>query len=263
MNDHPLTTLLGVCGYEFRMQFRRAALWIATSLTVLLPLALLLSRSEAELGLGPVAGVYARTTFVLKPVSYVLPIAFGILLADRLPRERRLKTLELQQSLPTANGVWLWGKYLGAAAATAVPVFLCYLAAIVAVAIKAGQFELVPALFVIFPVVVLPGLLFAGACTIACTEFLPAALYSILFVGYWFWGNLVLPSRLPTISCTPLTPIGKYAASAFFNLRMACGPSLRHASTLAGLESIALLLAAAAVALIALSIYTDRRAASQ
>ena len=33
-----------------------------------------------------------------------------------------------------------------------------------------------------------------------------------MYVGYWFWGNMLAPSFLPSLTGTLLTPIGDYAA---------------------------------------------------
>ena len=45
---------------------------------------------------------------------------------------------------------------------------------------------------------------------------MPLRVYQVLFTGYWFWGNFLSPSVLPTLSDTYLTPSGKYAMQAFF-----------------------------------------------
>ncbi|HLG76603.1 MAG TPA: hypothetical protein VKX46_09315, partial [Ktedonobacteraceae bacterium] len=43
-------------------------------------------------------------------------------------------------------------------------------------------------------------------------------LYQFGFVGYWFWGNLLGErNRIPTLSNTLLTPIGKYMEKGFFH----------------------------------------------
>ena len=53
---------------------------------------------------------------------------FGIVLADRLVRDRKLGVAELLDSTPADPGPRLVGKYLGVCAATAVPLELLYVA---------------------------------------------------------------------------------------------------------------------------------------
>src|SRR5260370_19208210 len=66
-----------------------------------------------------------------------------------------------------------------------------------------------------FVLIVLPGLLFVAAFSIACPAILWVPLYEFLFVGYWFWGNALSPTRtgIQTLSQTILTPIGTYISA--------------------------------------------------
>ncbi len=138
-----------------------------------------------------------------------------------------------------------------------------YLLVTATLAIGVGEPSLLPALLPVLLLVVLPGLLFVGAFSIACTELLPVPLYSILFTGYWFWGNIVPPSRMPTLSCTPLTPIGKYASMAFFHARGQECAIWRSLTPALGIVSIASLLAAGCLALAVTQAYLHWRAASR
>jgi len=85
----------GVFRYELRMQAHRYAVWIVlTAVGGLLFAAMTQEHPEhRQLGLELVRS----RTFEL---NFLLPVAFGILLSDRLRRERRLKTEELLASLP-------------------------------------------------------------------------------------------------------------------------------------------------------------------
>lgn len=69
----------------------------------------------------------------------VLPMVFGSVLADRLVRDRQLRVAELLDVTSTNRSARLLGKYLGACAATAVPVALVYLAVAVAFAVWREQ----------------------------------------------------------------------------------------------------------------------------
>jgi hypothetical protein len=64
---------------------------------------------------------------------------FGIVLADRLVRDRKLGVAELLDSTPTHPGPRLVAKYLGVCAATAVPVALLYVAVALAFMVWRAQ----------------------------------------------------------------------------------------------------------------------------
>jgi hypothetical protein len=240
--------LSGVFHYEFRMQVRRPAVWIGIALPVLVMLALFLQGRP-----NPILPPLPMAALVVSSISYVLPISFGILLADRLPRDRQLRTAELLDSAPASRASRLWGKCLGAALATGIPLGLGYLILTAALAFSLPDLGLLPAFFPVFILMVVPGLLFVAAFSVVCTEVLPVPLYSILFTGYWIWGNVISPQRLPTISCTPLAPIGRYISIGFFGVDsgQACGFAPNQVTWLGGLGSMALLLAMAAAVLLA------------
>jgi ABC-2 type transport system permease protein len=202
----PASVFRGVFTYEFLMQMRRRALWVALAGGSVFVLAIFLSGFPPPPALS--LPLLERTASLLNASRGFLPILFGILLADRLPRERRLRTTELLASLPASTSVRLWGKYLGATTATVAAFFLCTLAIVSVMAFTMNDLSIIPALVPVFVLIVLPGLYFIGAFSIACTEFLPTPLYAILFIGYWPWGNLFPPRPIPNLSCTALTAIG-------------------------------------------------------
>src|SRR5579864_4022373 len=106
---HQRWMLLGVVRYEFRMQIRCRALWIT-----FLCFALLLQGGFRKLLFNPLR--FSLLTEVLRltsNVNAILPIAVGVLLADRLPRDRLAKVDELFASMPDALHARLLGKYLG------------------------------------------------------------------------------------------------------------------------------------------------------
>ncbi|HYK97262.1 MAG TPA: ABC transporter permease [Candidatus Acidoferrales bacterium] len=254
-----MSAFLGALRYEFCMQLRRRSVWVSIGFALVLLFALF-SRSGPPERVLPPADTALR---LVGNASFFLPVAFGILLADRWRRERSLGTLELLDSLPASLGARLWGKYFGATIATMIPLLLAFALFMLYSGVRIGDATLVRFLPLIFVVVIAPGLLFVAAFSIACTEWLPVPLYAVLFTGYWFWGNLVPPERMPTLNCTLLTPIGEYPAAAFFqHTDVGCfnGQSIPIAL---GLASIALLLATGALALFALQAYITRRAAAR
>jgi ABC-2 type transport system permease protein len=250
--------LAGTVAYEFRMQVRRPAVWIAIGGGALLVMARVLRGSVASLHILSPAQLESNIAAIS---GYFLPIVFGILLADRLPREHRLGTAELLESLPVSDGSRLWGKYLGAVGATLLPVALAYLLVSGVLAIRLQNAGTLTAFLPVLLLEVLPGLLFVGAFAIGCPAVIPVPLYAILYTGYWFWGNVVSPSRVPTISCTPLTPIGKYAAVAFFDTRgQPCGLTQQSVGYAGGIASIALLLSVGGLLLLLVQGLSQRQA---
>lgn len=74
----------------------------------------------AKMPLAEAVGYWALT------LQIILPLAFGLLLAGRLPRDRKAGVDELLDTLPASSGGRLAGKFLGAALATATPIFFFY-----------------------------------------------------------------------------------------------------------------------------------------
>jgi ABC-2 type transport system permease protein len=239
-----MAALTGVIRYEFRMQVRRRLLWITFLLFA--PTVFLMSISPwmpSADGLS-IAHLVANWSLV---VQFFHPIAFGVLLADRLPRDGRTGVQELLDTLPAPLGTRLLGKYLGATLATLTPLLLIYAAGIGYIAISRGELAAVPLGMAAFLVINLPGLLFVAAFSVSCPVVMWVPLYQFLFVGYWFWGNLI-PRGLdiPSLSGTLLTPFGQYMANGFFRTEL----TTIRASTLEAIASMGLLLGLAALALL-------------
>lgn len=204
---------LAVCRYEFRMQLRKRSLWVTIAL-----LAGLLA--VGRFGMGPryapaapgasAREVMTRWAFLF---SVILPIAFGMALADRLLRDRRLHTAELLESLPSGPAVRLTGKFLGSVGATGTPALAAMLIAAAYEAIRRGDPATLGWGLVAFAAILAPALVFVAGYALVCPLVLSAPLFRVLFVGYWFWGNLLLPATLPTLTGSLLTPVGSYAAS--------------------------------------------------
>jgi hypothetical protein len=200
-----------VCRYEFRMQVRKRTLWVSSAL-----LAVLITLVQGDRGPRHLpAGTDARQVMAAWALlfSMLLPIGFGMVLADRLTREHRLGLGALLDSLPPRPGALVAGKYLGAVAATAAPGLIAMLAAAAGEFAHRGDPALLPSAVVAFALVLLPGLAFVAAFALVCPLLLTAPLFRVLFVGYWFWGNMLGPAYLPSPTGSLLTPIGDYAAS--------------------------------------------------
>ncbi|MGI5486403.1 ABC transporter permease [Microtetraspora malaysiensis] len=200
-----------VCRYEFRMQIRKRSLWLSTA-----GLAVLIAFVQGDQGPRylPADADAARVmgSWALL-FSMLLPIGFGMVLADRLVRDHRLGAASLLASLPTRPGALVAGKYAGSVAATAVPALLVLLVTAAGEFVHRGDPALFPSAVAAFAVVLLPGLAFVAAFALVCPLVLSAPLFRVLFAGYWFWGNLLGPNYLPSLTGTLLTPIGDYPAS--------------------------------------------------
>ncbi|SRR6266571_2957562 len=236
------SVLFGVFNYEFRMQIRRRAIWITIGLLALL-LVGLLSRQERFFDLLNSLSNYPLLTVITYwtgVVNVLLPVGVGVLLADRLPRDRRTKVDELLTSMPGALSIRLVGKYLGSMVATLIPMFAFYSLGVGFILYQTHNWLAIPYALETFAAVVLPGIFFISAFSIACPSIMWVPLYQFLFVGYWFWGNW-LPPRLgiPTLSQTILTPIGGYMSRGFFGADISQAPD--NVTALQGVESILLL----------------------
>ena len=237
--------LYGATLYEFRMQVRRKALWISFALFAFFFPLHAWTPWDPALGNNPVAFLVASWSLA---VQFLHPVALGLLLADRLPRDRRAGALELLESLPGPPAARYLGKYLGATFATLVPLFITWAAGIAYIVADTGDPAAVPLAFAAFLTINLPGLLFVAAFSVACPVVLWVPLYQFLFVGYWFWGNLIPQNvPIPTLTGTHLTPLGEYMANGFF----ATTSTSREMdpAVLDGILSMGLLLGLGAVAL--------------
>ena len=259
------TAVLGAARYEFVMQLRRKALWIVTGLFCLMTVfgfgLSLWNYPASSRGEGfvppesePLAEVVAGWSMV---VQIVLPLAVGLMLANRLPRDRKTRADELLEALPASPGGRLFGKYAGATLATLVPLLLVYAAGIAYVAVDRGEVMALPVGVLTFLAINLPGLLFVAAFSVACPAVIWVPLYQFLFIGYWFWGNLLTPGTgIPTISGTVLTPIGGYVSAGFFGWSL---PWMPEATPLEGVASIVLLIGLAALALYGAHLYLEKQ----
>jgi hypothetical protein len=180
----------------------------------------------------------------------------GVMLADRLPRDRRTRVAELLDTFPGNLFARLFGKYLGSTLATLVPMFLVYGLGVGYIITRWHALQILPLALATFGAIALPGLLFIGAWSLACSSVIWTPLYQFLFLGYWFWGNLLPGIGIPSLSSTILTPVGGYMCTGFFNQagrEGVCNPGIQGATAVQGVESMLLLLALAVLAMLTLT----------
>lgn len=212
--------LLGVLAYEFKMQIRRSSLWIAyigvAALLVRTMLNEIIHSQVFGLANAPITKLVAALVF---STNILLPIPLGVFLADRLPRDRRTRVDELFTSMPGTLRTRIVGKYLGSTLATIIPMFVSYTLLIGFLLYQTHNLLSIPLVAADFVLIVLPGLLFVAAFSIACPAILWVPLYQFLFVGYWFWGNALSPrTGIPTLSQTILTPVGTYISAGMLGV---------------------------------------------
>jgi hypothetical protein len=246
-----LAVLNGAIKYEFRMQIRRRALWIAIFLIILLQLCLYM-RSNA---LSQIIAYDLQDTLPHIIANFtamfhlLLPAVFGCMMADRLPRDRRIHVEEMFTSMPGALSARLMGKYIGSLLATMIPLLILYTLGTGYIVYLTGNLIAIPLALAAFASAVLPGLLFIGAFSIACPAIIWVPLYQFLYVGYWFWGNFLSPHNgIPTLSDTILTPAGQFILAGFFNF----GRGYYQATVLTGIESMLLLIGIAILVMVVL-----------
>ena len=238
---------LGVFRYEFRMQIRRPTLWLAFLVI------------GAIFGIGSGMLVYllnshhetwfSQVVQLTNNVNTLFPIYVGVLLADRLARDKQTRVAELLYTVPTNLSTRLLGKYLGCTSATLIPMFLYYCLGIGGVLYQSHNLLVIPLAVETFAAIVLPGILFISAFSLACPTIMWVPLYQFLFVGYWFWGNILSPRQgIPTLSTTLLTPHGGYMTVGFFGGHVG---TIASATPLQGVESILLLLGIAVLVMCA------------
>ena len=240
-----LTGLAGAARYEYRMHLRRPAVWIVE--LTLIGLVFLGAGPRHPMHLGADTPVAALIGGWALTFNLLLPLGVGILLADRGRRERRLGIDELLDATPTGRGLRWWGKALGVTAAAATPIACAWVVLLTVVAISRGP-AVVPLGIAAFAGVILPGLMFVAAFSLAVPLVTGPALFRVLFIGYWFWGNLLSPSfAIPTLSGTIIEPLGEYASAGWFG-------GMTLTATERGVEPDGMLAAASVAVLLATSV---------
>jgi len=199
--------MIAAARYELVMMLRRRSMWIVNGAIVLLLVLISVGQLRDVFHDRDAQLAMARAAFL---IQLVLPIGYGCLLADRLIRDARLGVAPLLDATPAPAAGRLAGKYLGVCAAAAVPLAVVYFGFAALYAATAGRPVALAWAAAAFAVVIAPAVLFVGAFALAVPLVVPAPLFRVLFVGYWFWGNLISPAAMPTTAQSVLEPVGGY-----------------------------------------------------
>jgi len=254
-----LSIIGGALWYEFRMQIRRPSIWIV--LVLVSAMVYLLWYAFAA----PLVHGHLRTEvnppqyvppsqsdavlFLAQMMGMFMPLGVGLVLADRLARDHKIRVDEIFDSFSSSFGARLLGKYLGCVLATLIPVLLIYAIGIgYTLSQVPGAQGLLLALET-FAAIPLPGILFVAGFSIALPAIIKVPLYQFLFTGYWFWANLMSPRfKIPTLTGTMLNAAGPYAQEAFFHFQWIF--LQLNIGVLQGIESVTLLIGLGLLAMI-------------
>jgi hypothetical protein len=186
-----MTAFAATAAYEWRMQIRKPAIWIATALPYLVYVGFALLGADST-GLRRYreetdrrSGWWMRwagsrrscrsSSASCWPTGWCVTGGCGSRHCSRSPR-------------PTVRAAWV-GKYLGVCAATAAPPVLIYLAVAVTFAIWRGRPAALLWGIAVLGAVVLPLLLLAGGLSFLGPQLMPTALFRVLVVALWFWAG--------------------------------------------------------------------------
>jgi ABC-2 type transport system permease protein len=250
-------TLLGTARNEYRMLIRRWPLWCLPAAVVAILLA------TGGFGFGTASSDPSSMARLVGQqaigVNLLVLVAIGALLADRWVRDRQLGVEELLFATAASPVSRLWGKYLGVVAAAATTLLVVWAVLAARLAIHFGDLSIAGTAALAYLVLVLPGLAFVAAFGLVMPRLVGVRLYQVLFIGYWFWGNLVPQHVMPTLSGTWLTPIGKYADAGLFAHSSHSLLLTGGGSTAAAYGSIALLAGIAVLLLTGFGLAERRR----
>jgi ABC-2 type transport system permease protein len=180
------------------------------------------------------------------------PVVAGILSADRVQRDFRLRLRELQDSTPQSRHAYVLAKYFGALVSSLLPLFLWVMGiAAVLTAVGRAHASMLSAVPVAFLAITVPAFAFVVAFSLACPMVMPLSIYQILFTGYWFWANFIPPQLFPTLNGTLLTPSGMFVQKGFFGA---------HHNAADAVANLAVLGLCSAAALAFLDLYLGHRA---
>jgi ABC-2 type transport system permease protein len=268
-----LSLVWGAVRYEYRMQIRRVSVWVVLGLLSLVVFGVWYGQSDLLFGFYTRAAPGHPSHFVppdpqmsllfwARLMAMFLPLGVGLVLADRLARDSRLRVDELFYAIQGSSAGRMTGKFLGSTLATLTPLFIVYFGLVIYMVRVTGTLALLPLALALFAAVILPGSLFVSGFSVTLPAILRVPVYQFLFTGYWFWANL-LPPRvgIPSIVGTMLNAAGPWALEGIFNAQWAF--LTLHATPLEGFLSIAVLVGLGLAACLGMVVYLHWRASER
>lgn len=242
---------LGIVRYEYAMAIRRWGVWLAF---LLLGGFMAFSRLPADLLQHTGIPEWQFAAARVFDFNMILPVVGGIVLADRIARDRKLGVDELLFAAPLKRWPYILGKYMGGLLSVLTPALLVVVVFGIWDSVLAGKPGVFPMMLVAFLAITLPAFAFITAFSLACPVIIPVRVYQVLFTGYWFWGNYLSPDVMPTLNGTLLTASGEFAMSGFFGGAVGGVPGL-NPRALEAVLNLGVLGLCAAAALVALERY--------
>lgn len=211
-----MSTFTGVFRYEYSMSTRRWGLWLTFGILILLHSTSFLMPTDM-IGALPAEGeVLSYAGSIGFIFNLFMPVVGGIMAADRMMRDRKLKVDELLRSTALQRWQYVAGKYGGVLCSIVTPVLVCNLLMGIKLFAAGAPIAIFPALLLSFVMLNLPAYAFIVAFSLGCPLVIPVRVYQVLFVGYWFWGNFISPDVMPTLNGTYLTVNGTFALLGLF-----------------------------------------------
>jgi ABC-2 type transport system permease protein len=258
-----MSQFLGIVRYEYSMSTRRWGMWLAFGLIFLLYVTRSLLNVQDMLPLITDRLVWEYAGRMAFNLNLFMPVAGGILAADRIARDIRLGVTELQHSTSLRRWPFVLGKYVGVLLSILTPQLLIALL-LGSILVFCGMPPvLLLYTLVAFLAIVAPAYAFITIFSLAFPLIMPLRVYQVLFTGYWLWGNYLDPRVFPTISDTLLASCGKYAYEGFFGGAVGSsgvGYNVAHHTPLEATLNLIVLVICIVAAMIALERYLAWRA---
>ena len=206
---------IGIARYEYLMQIRRWGLWVSCGLLTGLFCFFLVSQPD-KVGqqLGPTS--WALGANLISLLNILTPVAAGVLIADRFPRDHQLHMSEMLGTALPSSWALVIGRCLGSLVAALTPALLVLLPASTYLALYVKMPAALLTLPITFLMLVVPTWLFFSAWSLIFPLVMPLRLYQVLFAGFWLWAIYINPNIFPTIDNSIIDPSGEYARYAFF-----------------------------------------------
>jgi hypothetical protein len=253
-----MTQFFGVMKYEYRMSIRRRGILVVLLLfTIFYSYLAFNIELDTELDGGNLQVLLSEAGQTIFFMNLFFPVIAGISSADRAVRDNKLGLREILRSTGMDNTTYVLGKYFGVALSMiSVELVIGLAMSLLMVVLTGGPLVFIGYSLLAVLVLSAPGLLFITAFSLACPLVMPVRVYQILYTGYWYWGNFLSPTVMPTVSDTLLNASGRYALQAFFGVQVSVNEPL--VSIGEAVANILVLLLCAGLVLAAMIAYIGR-----